>query len=507
MEIYNLLEIILEYGIKNNLIEDVDKIFVRNQLMNILKLNEWKEIKIGEEKIPKYPQAILDKICDWAVEKKLIEDTGTDRDLFDTLIMGTMTAFPREIVKKFEEKYKINVKEATEYYYNFSKKTNYIRSERIDKNMYWKCPTEYGDLEITVNLSKPEKDPKEIERQKNAPQLKYPKCLICYENVGFHGTLTHPARQNHRIIPLKLKNENWSLQYSPYVYYNEHAIIFCNEHREMKISKESFERLLDFLDIIPHYFIGSNADLPIVGGSILSHDHYQAGNHEFAMAKAEIEEKIEFEKYKNVKVGIVRWPMSVLRLQGKNKNEIVDLAGIILENWREYSDESVGIFSKSNDVPHNTITPIARKKNDFYELDLVFRNNRTDKENPLGIFHPHRQHHNIKKENIGLIEVMGLAVLPGRLKEEMQKIAKFLKEENGFEKIKNDEKINKHFSWIKNFIDEYKNIRNYSEEKIINEILNVEIGKTFSRVLEDAGVFKRDEKGKKAFLKFLNSIK
>ena len=338
------------------------------------------------------------------------------------------------------------------------------------------------------------------------PQVNYPKCLLCYENVGFAGTLTHPARQNHRVIPLTLDNERWYFQYSPYVYYNEHAIIFCSEHREMKINRDTFSRTLDFINQFPHYFIGSNADLPIVGGSILSHDHYQGGNHEFPMAKSEIEKEITFDEYPSIKAGIVKWPMSVLRLSSLNRKDLVDLADKTLKAWREYSDEEVGVFAHTNSTPHNTITPIARRRGEYFEIDLVLRNNRTDEANPLGIFHPHSEHHNIKKENIGLIEVMGLAVLPGRLKFEMRKIAEYLKDEDFEKKIFEDKDTQKHLAWLKAFINKYSNIKNLSVDEILENILNVEIGLTFSRVLEDAGVFKRDEKGKNAFLKFINHI-
>ena len=507
MSIYTLIEQLIEYGKKNSLITEEDTMFVRNELMNLLQLKDWIEPENSNYDIPDYPQEILDKICNYAIEKNIIENGTTDRDIFDTDIMGKLTPFPREVIKEFKENYAKDKKKATDVFYNFSQKTNYIRTERIAKNLYWKSPTEYGDLEITVNLSKPEKDPKEIERQKNMPQTNYPKCLLCYENVGFAGTLSHPARQNHRVLPLELQGEKWYFQYSPYVYYNEHTIVFCSEHREMKINRDTFSRTLDFVNQFPHYFIGSNADLPIVGGSILSHDHYQGGNHEFPMAKAPIENKVVFEKYPNIEAGIVKWPMSVLRLTSLNKDELIELADSILKSWRAYSDEEVGIFAFTDKVPHNTITPIARRRGEKFELDLVFRNNRTDEANPLGIFHPHSEHHSIKKENIGLIEVMGLAVLPGRLKEEMKKIAEYLKDSDYHNKIVNDKDTSKHISWVENFYNKYvKDFTNLSAEKIVENILNIEIGLTFSKVLEDAGVFKRDEKGKNAFLKFIKSI-
>jgi len=468
MEICSLINRLIQYALKNSLITEDDIMFVRNELMALLHLRDWQDVK-EDCQMPEYPQEILDKICDYAVEQKIIEDGVTDRDIFDTEIMGKFTAFPREIIETFKELSQQNIKLATDFFYNFSKKTNYIRTERIEKNLYWKSPTEYGDLEITINLS-------------------------------------HPARQNHRVIPLTLENERWYFQYSPYVYYNEHAIIFCSEHREMKINRDTFSRTLDFINQFPHYFIGSNADLPIVGGSILSHDHYQGGNHEFPMAKSEIEKEIIFDKYPNIKAGIVKWPMSVIRLKSLNRKDLVDLADKILKAWREYTDEEVGIFAYTDSTPHNTITPIARRKGDYFEIDLVLRNNRTDEANPLGIFHPHSEHHNIKKENIGLIEVMGLAVLPGRLKMEMRKIAEYLKDEDFEKKIFEDKDTQKHLAWLKAFINKYPNVKNLSVDEILENILNVEIGLTFSRVLEDAGVFKRDEKGKNAFLKFINHI-
>ncbi|MDY5306555.1 UDP-glucose--hexose-1-phosphate uridylyltransferase, partial [Fusobacterium gastrosuis] len=441
----------------------------------------------------------------YAVSENIIEDGVGDRDLFDTLVMGKLTPYPREVISKFNKLKDENIERATDDYYNFSKKTNYIRTERIAKNLYWLSPTSYGDLEITINLSKPEKDPKEIEREKSMAKTNYPKCLLCYENIGFSGTLTHPARQNHRVIPLDLAGEKWYFQYSPYVYYNEHAIIFCSEHRDMKIDRAAFKRLADFITEFPHYFLGSNADLPIVGGSILSHDHYQGGRHEFPMAKAEVERKIEFKDYQEVEAGIVKWPMSVIRLKALDKNKLISLADKILSKWRDYSDEEVGVLAYSDGKPHNTITPISRRRGKYYEFDLVLRNNRTDESNLLGIFHPHAEYHNIKKENIGLIEVMGLAVLPGRLKDEMRKIAKYLKE-NLLDEIKNDKDTAKHYEWVSKFYKKYEKINNFSEENIIKNILNVEIGITFAKVLENAGVFKRNEQGQKAFLKFIDEV-
>ena len=357
-------------------------------------------------------------------------------------------------------------------------------------------------MEITVNLSKPEKDPRDIAKERLMPQSSYPKCLLCYENVGYSGRVNHPARQNHRVIPLTLASEPWFIQYSPYVYYNEHAIVFSGEHRPMKITKEALDRLTSFTEQLPHYFLGSNADLPIVGGSILSHDHYQGGHHEFPMAKAMVEKNITFKGYEDITAGIVKWPMSVIRINGKDRLKLVELADKILKAWREYSDESLGIFAYTNDAPHNTVTPIARRRGENFELDLVLRNNRTSEEHPLGIFHPHADVHNIKKENIGLIEVMGLAVLPGRLKEELEILSKYIVEPDYEDKIKNDNKVEKHLEWIKNIMKKHENISSQNA----HDILKSEVGITFSRVLEDAGVYKRDEKGQAGLIKFVDHV-
>lgn len=511
MNIYFSIRKLLNYALSNSLLQEEDVIFVRNELMELLNLKEWVEPTAESgEKIDKNLQKILDEIIDYAISQEIIDDGIVARDLFDAKIMGKLIPFPREVISKFKDLKEENIEKATDYFYEFSQKINYIRMDRIAKNKYWLSPSEYGNLEITINLSKPEKDPKDIEREKQMIQTNYPKCLLCYENVGFAGNFKHPARQNHRVIPLILDKEKWYFQYSPYVYYNEHAIIFCSEHRDMKINRETFSRILDFLKQFPHYFLGSNADLPIVGGSILSHDHYQAGKHDFPMAKSPIETNIKFKKYSNIEAGIVKWPMSVIRIKSLDSDELVNLADEILNKWRNYSDEEVGIRAYTGDIPHNTITPIARRRGEYFEIDLVLRNNRTDSENPLGIFHPHTEYHNIKKENIGLIEVMGLAVLPGRLKEEMELIASYMVAGNNFSKIfeniEKDSKTQKHLEWVKKFYDKYDNFNRLNKEEIIENILNVEIGITFSKVLENAGVFKRDENGKRAFLKFLDSL-
>ncbi|WP_349763072.1 UDP-glucose--hexose-1-phosphate uridylyltransferase [Fusobacterium sp. SYSU M8D902] len=503
MNIFKEIKLLLAFGLKNGLIGKYDEIIARNEILELLNIAEWEEVEITENEIPDYPTEILKNICDYAVKNSIIEDTITLRDLFDTKVMGKITPTATQIIDKFEKlTQEKGVESATNFYYDFAQKSNYIRVDRIAKNMHWFSSTEYGDMEITVNLSKPEKDPRDIARERLMPQASYPKCLLCYENVGYSGRLNHPARQNHRVIPLTLTNEEWFMQYSPYVYYNEHAIVFAKEHRPMKITKEALNRLTGFTEILPHYFLGSNADLPIVGGSILSHDHYQGGHHEFPMAKAPIEKKISFKGFEDVEAGIVKWPMSVIRISSKNREKLVDLADKILNNWREYSDEALGILAYSEDTPHNTITPIARRRGEKFELDLVLRNNRTSEEHSLGIFHPHSDVHNIKKENIGLIEVMGLAVLPGRLKEELEILSRYIVENDYENRIQNDSKVEKHLEWIKNIMKKYEKISSQNAY----DILKSEVGITFSRVLEDAGVYKRDEKGQSGLLRFVDHI-
>ncbi len=503
MNIFKEIKLLLAFGLKNELIGKYDEIIARNEILELLNISEWEEVEITENETPDYPTKILKNICDYAVKNSIIEDTITLRDLFDTKVMGKITPTATQIIDKFEKlAQEKGIEIATNFYYNFAQKSNYIRMDRIAKNMHWFSSTEYGDMEITVNLSKPEKDPRDIARERLMPQASYPKCLLCYENIGYSGRLNHPARQNHRVIPLTLTNKEWFMQYSPYVYYNEHAIVFAKEHRPMKITKEALNRLTGFTEILPHYFLGSNADLPIVGGSILSHDHYQGGHHEFPMAKAPIEKKISFKGFEDVEAGIVKWPMSVIRISSKNREKLVDLADKILNNWREYSDEALGILAYSENTPHNTITPIARRRGEKFELDLVLRNNRTSEEHPLGIFHPHSDVHNIKKENIGLIEVMGLAVLPGRLKEELEILSRYIVENDYENRIQNDSKVEKHLEWIKNIMKKYEKISSQNAY----DILKSEVGITFSRVLEDAGVYKRDEKGQSGLLRFVDHI-
>lgn len=501
INIYVEIEKLLAFALSAGLIEEEDKVYSRNSLLSVFNLDDCEEVSVENLPIEK-PYEILDRMCSWAAEKGIIEDTFDERDLFDTKIMGEITPRPSEVIKKFKKDYEISPEKATDNYYAFSQNTNYIRTNRIAKNLHWLADTEYGDIEITVNLSKPEKDPRDIAKAKLAPQSSYPKCLLCKENEGYAGRMNHPARQNHRIIPVTLTNEPWFLQYSPYVYYNEHCILFSGEHRPMKISRGSFERVLEFVDIFPHYFVGSNADLPIVGGSILSHDHFQGGHHDFPMAKACAEETFTIKGFEDVAVEKVKWPMSVIRLRGKSKEKLVELSDKILTAWRGYSDEKCDIFAFTGDTPHNTITPIARKKGTEYEIDLVLRNNRTSEEYPLGIFHPHQELHHIKKENIGLIEVMGLAVLPGRLKEEMGILAELMIKPNASELIRGNEKVEKHADWCDEILKKYNDI---TAENIEN-IIKIEIGVAFSKVLENAGVYKQDENGKEGYRRFINSL-
>lgn len=504
--IYVEIEKLLNYAIFHNFIEKEDKIYFRNKLLASLNIDSYENIEETEESVKNLPiensYDILNRICDWATENHLIEGTFDERDLLDTKVIGELIPRPSEIIKNFFADYKESPKKATDNYYAFSQNTNYIRVDRIAKNLHWYSNTEYGNLEITINLSKPEKDPRDIAKAKLVPQSSYPKCLLCKENEGYQGRINHPARQNHRIIPLTLTNEPWFLQYSPYVYYNEHCILFSGEHRPMKIDRGSFERVLEFVDIFPHYFVGSNADLPIVGGSILTHDHFQGGCHEFPMALAKAEKTYTIKGYEDITVEKIHWPMSVVRLRGNSKERLVELSDKILLKWRNYSDESCDILAFSGETPHNTITPIARRKGNDYEIDLVLRNNRTTEEFPLGIFHPHKELHNIKKENIGLIEVMGLAVLPGRLKEELSILEDLLVKENSLEFIEKNEKVQKHLDWCKNILEKHSNINSNNVGKILKE----EVGITFSKVLEDAGVYKQTEEGKKGFDRFIESL-
>ena len=489
---------IINFALQQNLITEEDKIYSANMLIGLLNIDEFEFEEICESL--NTPTPILENILNYAVSKNMIEDTVTERDLFDTKIMNCLMPRPSEVINTFRKLYENSPEKATDYYYKLSIASNYIRKDRINKNIVWKAHTEYGDLDITINLSKPEKDPKDIAKAKLVKSTSYPKCLLCKENEGFYGNINHPARETHRIIPIELGSEKYFMQYSPYTYYNEHCIILNSKHVPMKISRKTFENLLDFIDILPHYFAGSNADLPIVGGSILSHDHYQGGHYTFAMEKAPIEKTYSISGYSDITVGRVKWPMSVIRLNSNNKQHLIDLSSRILDAWRNYSDESVKILAMSNNEPHNTITPIARKRNGNYELDLVLRNNRTSAEYPLGIFHPHNEVHHIKKENIGLIEVMGLAVLPARLKEELTLLKDALI--NRIPDISDNEKISKHSYWYKYLISKYESIT----QDNVDEILQKEVGIKFSEVLNHAGVFKRNDKGMSAFDKFIDTL-
>ena len=522
--IYEKILQLVDYGIRNNLLAEDDRIFTINSLLELLGLDEFPEdvsvdlqSKISElnqkqndnvydnncksEDSDDYLAGILKDITDFAFEKGLIkENTVTYRDLFDTKVMGRLMPRPSEVRAKFKDLYENESPlAATDYFYKLSCDSNYIRRDRIKKDLKWTADTKYGKLDITINLSKPEKDPKAIAAAKNAKQSAYPKCQLCKENEGYAGRINHPARENHRIIPLKINDSDWFFQYSPYVYYNEHCIVFNSEHTPMKIEKATFAKLLDFVSAFPHYFVGSNADLPIVGGSILSHDHFQGGHYEFAMERAGILKEINFKGFDDIEAGIVKWPMSVIRLSTDNKARLIELADKILLRWRSYSDEEAFVFANTDGEMHNTITPIARRRGDKYELDLVLRNNITTKEHPLGVYHPHEKLHHIKKENIGLIEVMGLAVLPARLKNEMNALKDAILNNKDY---RNDKVLQKHADWVDEFKGNYKEIN----EANIDSILQEEIGKVFEQVLEDAGVYKCDEDGLRAFLRFIAEV-
>lgn len=490
---------LVEYGLLTGLIEKEDKIYTTNRLLELFGLDELEDG--GEDAAVSVEdlEAILREMLDYACEKGLTQDSVVYRDLFDTKIMGLLTPRPSEVIRTFREKYASDPKEATDYFYKLSRDTDYIRRYRIAKDQKWISSTKYGDLDITINLSKPEKDPKAIAAAKNAKQSGYPKCLLCRENEGYAGRVNHPARQNHRIIPVTINGSDWGFQYSPYVYYNEHCIVFNSQHIPMKIEHDTFCKLFDFVKQFPHYFVGSNADLPIVGGSILSHDHFQGGNYEFAMARAPIERVFTVQGFTDVDAGVVNWPMSVIRISHENPDRLIALADVILEKWRGYSDEAAFIFAETDGEPHNTITPIARKRGDKFELDLVLRNNITTEEHPLGVYHPHAKLHHIKKENIGLIEVMGLAVLPARLKGEMERLAEAVL--SGAD-LRKDEELSKHADWVEEFLPKYPRV----DQNNITEILHKEIGNVFMEVLEDAGVYKRDEAGQAAFDRFLSTL-
>ncbi len=487
---------LVAYGLSAGLIEKEDEIYARNRILEILHIDEY--TADDSECVCESLEETLGELLSYAVEKELIGDDITSKDLFDTKLMSALVPRPSEVISKFRSLYAKSPLEATDYYYKLSQDTDYIRRYRIVKDLKWKCDTEYGELDITVNLSKPEKDPKAIAAAKNAKQSSYPKCMLCVENEGYAGRMNHPARQNHRIIPIEIDGSQWGFQYSPYVYYNEHCIVFNSLHTPMKIDKSAFKKLFDFVKLFPHYFVGSNADLPIVGGSILAHEHFQGGNYEFPMAKAGCDKYYEIKGYEDISVGIVNWPMSVLRLSGTDTDRLVELGDVILTAWRAYTDADAFIFAETEGVPHNTITPIARKRGDKYELDLVLRNNITTEEHPDGVYHPHKELHNIKKENIGLIEVMGLAVLPSRLKKELAMVCDAILDGSD---LKANEETAKHSDWVASFKDNYT----FTKENV-DAIVKDEVGKVFAKVLEHAGVYKRDEKGIAAFEKFIGTL-
>ena len=497
MKLYENIKKLVQYGINTGLTPECERIYTTNLLLDLFQESDYEDTDCDLTDI--VLEDVLKELLNEACSRGIIEDSIVYRDLFDTKMMNCLLPRPAQVQKTFFEKYAVSPEAATEYYYKLSCDSDYIRRYRIKKDMKWTVDTEYGTLDITINLSKPEKDPKAIAAARNAKTSSYPKCLLCVENEGYAGRTNHPARENHRIIPITINDSKWGFQYSPYVYYNEHCIVFNGEHVPMKIERNTFIKLFDFVKLFPHYFLGSNADLPIVGGSILSHDHFQGGHYTFAMAKAPIVETFTVKGYEDVTAGIVKWPLSVIRLQGTDEKRIIDLADHILGAWRSYTDEEAFIFAETDGQPHNTITPIARKRGDLYELDLTLRNNITTEEHPLGVYHPHAALHHIKKENIGLIEVMGLAVLPARLKGELELLKEYILEGKD---IRSNESIEKHADWVEEFLPSYPDVN----EENIEGILQQEVGKVFCQVLEDAGVYKCTQEGLEAFKRFLNTL-
>ena len=488
---------LVDYAVQEGLVEENEYIWAVNTILDVLKLDDYTPVPWDHQQVALAP--VLEALLDDAHERGVLaENSVVYRDLFDTEIMGRLTPRPAQVIETFQALYRENPQKATDWYYKLSQDTNYIRRDRIAKDVQWKAPTEYGELDITINLSKPEKDPKAIAAAKNLPASAYPRCQLCAENEGYAGRVNHPARQNHRIVPITINGSPWFLQYSPYVYYNEHCICLNAEHTPMKIDRACFGKLLDFVGQFPHYFVGSNADLPIVGGSILAHDHFQGGHYTFAMEKAPVETPFTFPGYEDVEAGIVKWPMSVVRIASENPDRLIDLADNILTGWRGYTDESAVIFAETDGEPHNTITPIARMRDGKFELDLVLRNNLTTEEHPLGLYHPHAELHHIKKENIGLIEVMGLAVLPARLKEELAAVADALSSGSD---LRASGLTEKHADWAEGFAGNYT----ITKENAL-DIVQKEAGLVFAQVLEHAGVYKRTPEGKEAFLRFLNSL-
>lgn len=488
---------LVQYGIETGLTPECEKNYTINLLLDVFKEEEYIQPEAVYENVNL--EETLAELLDEAVKRGLIEDSIVYRDLFDTRLMNCLMPRPGQVQGEFWTRYEKSPEDATDYFYKLSQDSDYIRRYRVKKDQKWKAESEYGDMDITINLSKPEKDPKAIAAARNAKTSSYPKCLLCPENEGYAGRVNHPARENHRIIPITVNDSPWGFQYSPYVYYNEHCIVFNSQHTPMKIERNTFVKLFDFVKLFPHYFLGSNADLPIVGGSILSHDHFQGGHYTFAMAKAPIEKPVTIPGYEDVEAGIVKWPLSVLRIRHKDETRLVDLAAHVLEQWRGYTDEAAFVFAGTDGEPHNTITPIARKKGDIFELDLTLRNNITTDEHPLGVYHPHAQYHHIKKENIGLIEVMGLAVLPARLKEELELLEEYILEGKD---ISANEKIQKHADWVKEFLPKYDGIN----KENIHEILQKEVGIVFTHVLEDAGVYKCTPEGREAFMRFIRTL-
>ena len=499
-----------EYGLVTGLVEKADEVYTINRLLELFEVDDIEDSvfeahaakeRMTQETAEAALEGILEDMMAYAYEQGIMKENSiVYKDLFDTKIMGCLVARPSEIRAEFQDLYTNDSPQAaTDYFYKLSCDSNYIRRQRIKKDQKWTADTEFGTLDITINLSKPEKDPKAIAAAKNAKQSAYPKCQLCKENEGYAGRVNHPARQNHRIIPITINNSDWFFQYSPYVYYNEHCIVFNSQHTPMKIERATFGKLLDFVTQFPHYFVGSNADLPIVGGSILSHDHFQGGHYTFAMAKAPIEKEISFKGFEDVKAGIVKWPMSVIRITGADKDRLIELADKILIAWRGYTDEAAFIFAETEGEPHNTITPIARRRGEDYELDLVLRNNITTEEHPLGVYHPHASLHHIKKENIGLIEVMGLAVLPARLKDEMAELSDAILTGKD---LTSTETLASHAEWANGFLPKYPDINAYN----VMDIIRTEIGLVFNEVLKDAGVYKCTEEGRAAFMKFVDAV-
>lgn len=488
---------LVEYGVQTGLTPESERIYTTNLLLEMFGEDNYEDCPVEDTEIEL--ESVLKELLDEAVKRGIIEDSIGYRDLFDTKLMNCLLPRPAQVQETFAKKYEISPQEATDYYYKFSQDSDYIRRYRVKKDMKWKVDSPYGEIDITINLSKPEKDPKAIAAAKLMKQSGYPKCQLCMENEGYAGRANHPARNNHRIIPITVNDSAWGFQYSPYVYYNEHCIVFNGKHTPMKIDRAAFVKLFDFVKQFPHYFLGSNADLPIVGGSILTHDHFQGGNYTFAMAKAPIEKYFTIPGFEDVEAGIVKWPMSVLRTRAKDPDRLIELGDQVLGCWRGYTDEAAFIFAETDGEPHNTITPIARKNGDMFELDLVLRNNITTEEFPMGVYHPHQELHHIKKENIGLIEVMGLAVLPSRLKGELAKLGEYMVSGKD---IRSDAEIEKHADWVEEFLPKYPSVT----AENVDEILKQEVGLVFEKVLEDAGVYKCTKEGREAFAQFLHTV-